>query len=211
MWIRIYFDDKPLFLCDELDDTIQPYVHHDDAIFIDELDIHAIKTMIHEMQQPQIHAGVYFHNNFEELKTKFFKKFTVVQAAGGLVKNKSQQILMIFRRGKWDLPKGKLDEGETLESCALREVKEETGIQSLVLKGKLLTTYHTYHEGSRYILKESHWYLIEATGKDQLVAQQEEDITSIEWVEKEDIENKLENSFPLIRDVINAKLSRVAN
>ena len=75
MYIKIYFNDKPLFLCDEVDETIQPYVHHDDAVFIDELNIHTIRTIIHEMQLPAIHAGVFYHPDLDKLKKAFFKKF----------------------------------------------------------------------------------------------------------------------------------------
>src|SRR5260221_13510882 len=124
MFIKIYFNDKPLFLCDTVDETLQPYIHHDDAVFIDELNTRTIKSMIHEMQQTQVHAGVFFHPDLETLKKAFWKKFTLVKAAGGLVQNENNQIMMIFRRGKWDLPKGKLDKEETLEQCAVREVEE---------------------------------------------------------------------------------------
>ena len=118
MYIKIYFDDKPLFLCDSIDNFIQPYIHHDDAVFIDELDSHTVKSMIHEMQEPSVHAGVFFHPDLEKLKKTFFKKFTLILAAGGLVTNENNEILLIFRRGKWDLPKGKLEKGEKLEDCA---------------------------------------------------------------------------------------------
>ena len=64
MFIKIFFNDKPLFLCDEISKTIEPYLHHDDTMFMDELDLHAVKTMIFEMQQPQVHAGVFKHENF---------------------------------------------------------------------------------------------------------------------------------------------------
>src|SRR4026209_2051160 len=133
MYIKIYFQDKPLFLCDNIDEIIQPYIHHDDSVFIDELDSHAVKSMIHEMQQPQVHAGVYIHNNLDELKKAFLKKFTLVRAAGGFIENENKELLMIFRKGKWDLPKGKLDKGETLEECVVREVKEETGLKTVQL------------------------------------------------------------------------------
>ena len=145
MYIKIYFGDKPLFLCDNIDAVIEPYVHHDDAVFIDELNAHAVKAMIHEMQLEKIHAGVFFHGKLEELKKAFFKKFTIVQAAGGMVKNEKNETLLIFRRGKWDLPKGKLDKGESLEECAVREVEEETGLKNVKLVSPLIITYHTYH------------------------------------------------------------------
>ena len=207
MYIKIYFNDKPLFLCDNVDEMIEPYLHHDDAIFIDELDTHTVKSMIHEMQVEKVHAGVFFHPDLEELKKAFFKKFTVVVAGGGLVTNEKKEILMIFRRGKWDLPKGKLDKGEKLEDCALREVEEETGIQHVKLESPMLTTYHTYHEGARFILKESHWFEMHAHSEQQFVPQTSEDIQDIRWVKPENLEPYMKNCFPSVMDVLKFHLA----
>jgi 8-oxo-dGTP pyrophosphatase MutT (NUDIX family) len=164
--------------------------------------------MIHEMQQSSIHAGIFYNPDFEELKKAFFKKFTLVQAAGGLVLNEKKEILLIFRRGKWDLPKGKLDKGEKLEDCAIREVEEETGLKNIELISPLTTTYHTYHEGTKYILKESHWYLMKVTGKQQLIPQTDEDILEIKWVKEMDPNKYEQNSFPSIADVLESFKSR---
>ena len=202
MYIKIYFNDKPLFLCDKLDAAIEPFRHHDDAIFIDEFSAPAIKSMIHEMELQKIHAGIFIHSNLEELKKAFWKKFTIIQAAGGLVTNKNNEILMIFRRGKWDLPKGKLDKGETLEQCAVREVAEETGLQNISLQKALVTTYHTYHESGKFILKESHWYKMTTAGKQPLAPQAEEDIAEARWVKKTGLPELLKNTFPSIKDVL---------
>ena len=202
MYTKIYFNDKPLFLCDNVDETIEPFLHHDDAVFIDELDTHTIKSMIHEMQVEKVHAGVFFHQDLEALKKAFFKKFTNIIAAGGLVTRENDDILMIFRRGKWDLPKGKLDKGETLEECAVREVMEETGLQKVELKEHLITTYHTYFEGARFMLKESHWYSMETSGDQSLKPQLEEDITDIKWIPLEEIETYMTKSFPSVSDVL---------
>ncbi|MDP4264547.1 MAG: NUDIX domain-containing protein [Bacteroidota bacterium] len=204
MYIKIYFNDKPLFLCDKVDKTIEPFIHHDDAVFIDELNGHTIKTIVHEMQQPTIHAGVFFHPDLAELKKALFKKFTLVLAAGGLVINNHDEILMILRHGKWDLPKGKLDEGEKLEDCAVREVKEETGLKSVTLVSPLTITWHTYHEGSKFILKESHWYRMKADDGQELVPQTEEDIHEIKWIKKNNLEPYKKNSYPSVADVLGA-------
>ena len=204
MFIKIYFDQKPLFLCDHVDKTIEPYIHHDDTIYIDELNLHTIKAMIHEMMLPKVHAGVFFHPDLPGLQKAFFKKFTIVQAAGGLVKNEENEALLIFRRGKWDLPKGKLDKGETLEECAVREVEEETGLKQIQLIAPLIVTWHTYHEGTKFILKESHWYTMKISGKQTLVPQTEEDIVEVKWVKPEQFKEYYDNAYPSIVDVLKA-------
>lgn len=202
MHIKIYFSSKPLYLCDDIDQEIAPYVHHDDAVFIDEFSTPAINSMIHEMRLDKIHAGVLYHTNLDALKKAVFKKFTVIQAAGGLVLNPSRAMLFIFRRGKWDLPKGKLDPGESLDHCALREVKEETGLQHVRLIEPLLVTHHTYDENGKHFLKETHWYLMHAAADQQLTPEQSEDIMEIKWVTKKELGKYLDNSFPLIMDVV---------
>lgn len=208
MYIKIYFGDKPLFLCDSIDDDIQPFVHHDDAIFIDELNAHTVRTMIHEMEVASIHAGVFYHPDFSQLLKSFFKRFTLVRAAGGIIFNESKEVLMIFRKGSWDLPKGKLDENEKLEDCALREVKEETGLKDVKLVTAAGVTYHTYHEGSRHILKESNWFTMTAPGDQPLKAQEEEQITDIRWVKNTELPAYLPDAFPLIADLLSKIMLR---
>lgn len=125
-------------------------------------------------------------------------------AAGGLVYNDKGELLMIFRRGKWDLPKGKLDEGETIEQCAIREVQEETGLTDVKLGAFAGITYHEYFEPriNDDVLKESHWYIMQAQGMQPLVPQMEEDIEIIEWVDKKNIPLKLENSYANIEEIL---------
>lgn len=207
MYIKIYFNNKPLFLCDAIVPEIEPYLHHDDAVFIDEFSVHTVKSMIHEMELQKIHAGIFLHSHLDDLKKTFWKKFTIVQAAGGLVSNPANETLMIFRRGKWDLPKGKLDPGETLEQCAIREVEEETGLKKIQLKEHLLTTYHTYHESGKFILKESYWYRMHISQQQLLVPQAEEDIAEARWVPAAQLPALLENTFPSVKDVLEKALS----
>ena len=116
-YITIYFDDKPVFLCDEITPAINEYRQHPDSVYIDELSTAAINSLLHEINKPEFHAGIIFDQNFQKLKSDFFKHFTVIKAAGGLVKNNKGEILLIFRRGKWDLPKGKLDEVKLLKNA----------------------------------------------------------------------------------------------
>ena len=207
MFIKIYFNDKPLFLCNDINTVIQPWIHHDDTVFIDELNSHTVKTMIHEMQQPQVNAGVFYHKDLEALKKAFWKKFDLVTAAGGVVFNDKNEILLIFRRGQWDLPKGKLDKGEKLEACAVREVKEETGLVNTSVEALLCITYHTYHEGARFKLKESFWYKMQASGKQPLTPQKEEDIVALTWVKPADLKKYVNQCYSSVRDVLELALT----
>jgi 8-oxo-dGTP pyrophosphatase MutT (NUDIX family) len=202
MYIKVYFGDKPVFLCDEMDDAIHEYLHHPDTVFMDEVSGSAIKSLLHEIAKPAFHAGVLWSADLEALKKAFWKHFTIVQAAGGLVENEAREVLLIFRRGKWDLPKGKLDEGETLPACAVREVQEETGIQAIQLKEFLLVTYHTYHDYGHSVLKESYWYRMSSSVTEVLIPQTTEDIHEIKWASKKSLEPYLENTFPSIKDVL---------
>lgn len=204
MVVKIYFGDSPVFICDELTPVIEKYRHHPDTIYIDEMTSPAVNSLLHEIAKPGFHAGILFTADLERTKKMFWKHFTIVQAAGGLITNESNEILMIFRRGKWDLPKGKLDEGESLEACAIREVQEETGLKTVELGVFLLTTYHTYNDFGKHILKASHWYRMTAGASAQLIPQTEEDIHRIEWVSTSGLPEKLANTFPSIRDVIQA-------
>jgi ADP-ribose pyrophosphatase YjhB (NUDIX family) len=202
MYIKIYFNNKPMFLCDEVDKTLEPYLHHDDAVYIDEFSTHAINAMLHEMEQPKVHAGIYYNPNLEALKKAFWKKFTVIKAAGGLVFNKENNLLLIFRRGHWDLPKGKLDPGETLAECAVREVQEETGLTNIELQDTLMTTYHTYHENGKFILKESYWYQMKVNSKQLLIPQLSEDIRQAIWADESKTTDCLKDAFSSVVDVV---------
>jgi 8-oxo-dGTP pyrophosphatase MutT (NUDIX family) len=201
-YITIYFEDKPVFLCDQITSEIEEYRHHPDAVFIDEVSTAAINSLLHEINRPQFHAGIILGENFEKIKTDFFKHFHLIMAGGGVVKNENEEILMIFRRSKWDLPKGKLDEGETIEECAKREVQEETGLQNLETIKPMGITYHTYVQFGKHNLKESHWYEMKATGNEKLIPQTDEDITQIRWVKKEDLKKYFSNSFPTIVTIL---------
>lgn len=202
MYIKIYFNNSPLFLCDEITPEIEEYMHHDDAVFIDEFSTPAVKSMLHEMRQPKVHAGIFLHSNLEELRKAFWKKFILIKAAGGAVQNEKCEILLIFRRNTWDLPKGKLDEGETIEECAVREVEEETGLSEVQLGQHIITTWHTYDEGGHQILKETWWYAMRVSGEQNPVPQTEEQISELKWVQNPLKSGILDNTYPSIRDVI---------
>lgn len=109
-----------------------------------------------------------------------------VKAGGGAVlreKDGEKQVLLVFRRGVWDLPKGKQEKGETIEVCACREVAEETGIKNPAIKEFLVKTYHNYKRNGKLYKKETVWFAMEAEDETLLKPQKEEGIIEVAWVE----------------------------
>jgi 8-oxo-dGTP pyrophosphatase MutT (NUDIX family) len=147
---------------------------------------------------------VYINNEVklvEENWNDFCSGFNLIEAAGGLVSNQENKVLMIFRNGKWDLPKGKLELGECIESCAIREVEEECGVSGLEICNKLLDTFHTYDLKGEKILKKTYWYNMSCSFSGDLIPQTEEGITEVCWVDMDSVKDKLSNSYSNIKDV----------
>ena len=205
--VKIYFNNKPLFITNEITRELEEYLHHEETVFIDEFSVHTVKAMVHEMEAPQIRAGVFLHGDVEAVLKSFKKKLFLIQAAGGLVHTDGDQLLLISRRGKWDLPKGKLDDNEDIKSCAIREVIEETGLLKVEIERPLCITYHTYHQDGKHILKESHWYLMKAKLQANLIPQLEEGIEKCEWVPIDQVAPYMENTHASIFDVVTAGLT----
>lgn len=113
--------------------------------------------------------------------TDFYTHFVAIEAAGGIVFNTANEVLLIKRLGKWDLPKGKIDRGETPEEAAIREVEEECGIADLSITNPLSKTYHCYKQHNHRFLKITHWFLMRTVNQQKLKPQQEEHITEAIW------------------------------
>ncbi|MCL7987347.1 NUDIX domain-containing protein [Sphingobacterium sp. lm-10] len=137
--------------------------------------------------------------------TSFFKSLLenikVIKAAGGVVKNGHGEYLFIHRLGKWDLPKGKLEEDEKVRSAAKREVEEECGVKVDYLGAKFCTTYHTYTMRGKVVLKQTNWYEMGVNKSPELIPQLEEDIDEAAWVDIEDFDTILDDTYPLIADI----------
>ena len=126
--------------------------------------------------------------------------FRVVKAAGGVVFNHENQILMMHRLGKWDLPKGKRDDDEKSKETAVREVAEECNI-TVVLGEKVCTTWHTYAMNGSKILKRTKWYRMNCIDDSKMRPQLEEDIDDLQWMDEKQIQKALINSYSSIRYV----------
>jgi len=143
---------------------------------------------------------IYGHNTIMIMK-EFSSLFMNIDAAGGLVFNNTNEFIGIFRRGKNDLPKGKLEEGESIEECAVREVQEECGIKDVSIKEKITNTFHIYFIDDEPVLKQTHWFRMNTTDK-ELTPQTEEDISKIFWVKAKEGSNFAEHAYPSVGDVL---------
>jgi len=123
--------------------------------------------------------------------------FKVIEASGGIVKNKSDEVLFIFRNDKWDLPKGKIELNESKEEAGIREVKEECGFKDIHLLDYIGATYHIYSEKKEDVLKISYWFKMYSDDT-LLLPQIEEGITDLLWVSRADIARQLQNTYPNI-------------
>ncbi|WP_373515764.1 NUDIX hydrolase [Persicitalea sp.] len=138
--------------------------------------------------------------NKKEAEEKIKSQYKVLKAAGGIVLKNNQWLLM-FRRKKWDLPKGKLDPGERSRKAAVREIEEETGVKAKI-KSKICTTWHTYTLQNNRIMKRTKWYVLECQNDTAMKPQAEEDIERLEWLAYADVQKALINSFSSIRYVV---------
>lgn len=133
----------------------------------------------------------------------FMDHINLVMAGGGIVTNEKDELLLIFRRGKWDLPKGKIEVNEKIMDGAKREVEEETGVRIESVDKKPIITYHAYRLRGKDSLKETHWFEMKALpGQTNLTPQTEEDIDEVRWVSKADLKNYKDGCFLLIWDLI---------
>ncbi|MEZ5026601.1 MAG: NUDIX domain-containing protein [Chitinophagales bacterium] len=152
---------------------------------------------------------ILFHKDVDELLELVLSYFKSIEAAGGVVRNHKHEILLIFRRGFWDLPKGKIEKNENIESAAVREVEEETGLQQVEIlqpiyftKCKNKTTFHSYELKGKQCMKITHWFEMKTNQIEKLIPQTEEDIEQAVWVSEHRIPEYFSMMYPNIVDVL---------
>jgi len=155
---------------------------------------HVVKLIIVRKQEP-------------DLMSLLKDNLTQIPAAGGLVINERGQFLFIKRMGRWDLPKGRIEAGETPEEAAIREVEEECGVSGLTIKRKLPSTFHLYRspfikDENNWVLKETCWYEMGYSGSDPLVPQTEEQIEEVRWVAKEELPAACQKTYGNLKDLL---------
>lgn len=153
--------------------------------------VHLIERL-HENPSLKFHL---YHKKEEKLLPLLEKKLPVFVAGGGKVYNEENKILFIYRNGFWDLPKGKIEKGESIEECAIREVEEETGITGLEIIRFLQKTYHVFRRNGEYRLKLTYWFEMTSDFDGQLIPQQEEGITKVKWKSGKKAKKALHKSY----------------
>lgn len=162
-----------------------------------------VELLISLKKNQQLNNIVILVDNYEEAFQLFQSNLKIIKAAGGWVRNSENKSLFIYRLNKWDLPKGKIEDGENNEAAAIREVEEECGISDLKITNQLSDTFHIYELNDEVILKQTYWFEMESDYKGELIPQLEEDITEAEWLSDEDIKSKvLKNTYASIAELI---------
>lgn len=155
-------------------------------------------------RQQDIDEAYFLNDKLENLLTFFSSMFKIIEAAGGLVQNNEGKWLFIFRNGKWDLPKGKIEKGEKVKTAAIREVEEECGISKLQIIKELPSTYHTYFMEEKQVLKRTYWFEMSCADTSALVPQVEEGITDVQWLAPREFKKVKTNTYESILDVLKA-------
>ncbi|MEL6657139.1 MAG: NUDIX hydrolase [Bacteroidota bacterium] len=210
---KIYINDRLLTLCDPLAmaQAGTPDDGHLVARYPGKPKFLLNYVDLLEKGSPQVKRVTIFHTDVEALWSDFKQHYRVQEAAGGLVYNFARQWLLIFRREHWDLPKGKIDPGESQEEAAIREVQEETGLKLLELQDPLPTTYHTFRDKKdRRVLKITHWYRM-ATQETHLIPQLEEDIEQAVWMSPNQFFAEERIVYPNILSLLEASLQQDQN
>ncbi|MCL6524975.1 MAG: NUDIX domain-containing protein [Thermoflavifilum sp.] len=202
--IVIWIQDAPFIICRQLadiPDIVLPASQRQGAL-IETSTANIVKT-IPEMLDGQARARIILTEDVDHIFRQATAMLSWREAAGGLVTNTDEEVLLIFRRGKWDLPKGKIETGDSPEQTALREVYEETGLSHLEIQHFICHTYHVYVDRytGQQTLKKTHWFQMKFTGTELTVPQIEEDIIDIQWIKPIHLEKYLRYSYGTIRYV----------
>lgn len=198
---KIFLKDKQLIFCNA-EEAVNLQVANPDLQFYEYQTETIFRELIAKLPETASKGLIISYTDIHYLQELFYSIYIPVPAGGGVVFNEENELLMIFRKGKWDLPKGKLDEGEDMEHCALREVIEETGIQQLTIGEKIGETFHAYSQKKQLLLKCSSWYFMKSIKNQVMAPQLEEEILEVRWVNKNDIAELLANTYPAIIEVL---------
>ncbi|MCB9047076.1 MAG: NUDIX domain-containing protein [Chitinophagales bacterium] len=199
---KIYINNKPLILTTDARSYIAEHPIAGGYISLEGAFPRNFRLALQHISKRGTLGAIIEDFSYESLQEELHALYTPIDAGGGVVTNENGQVLMIYRRGKWDLPKGKCDDGEEIDECALREVSEETGLYKLKLGEKICDTYHVYSQNKQNLLKRTAWYKMKGTLKEKPVPQAEENIMEARWVSDEELSSIVYKSYEAIREVM---------
>ena len=190
---KVFFNQKPIILTT----TFQEQTPESPLFF---LKFTNKKNIVAALRSKKVKQLYLYHAKEEKMWALFYEIFKVIEAAGGIVRQRSSgKYLFIYRNDKWDLPKGRIEEDEAVRTAAMREVEEETGVADLAITAALPTTLHLFHRNGKYRLKKTYWYAMETDFDEALIPQEEEGIQKVEWVAKEEVSSLYSNIYANIR------------
>ncbi|MEZ4796012.1 MAG: NUDIX domain-containing protein [Flavobacteriaceae bacterium] len=190
---KVFVNDKPVILTSEIseDKLYKTYP----LKYVD------LPRVVRDLRKGNTKGVYLYHKNKDKLLQKFLKKFPNVIAGGGKVYNAEGKILFIYRNDKWDLPKGRIENNESIEVGAIREVEEETGVKNLTITKPLKTTYHIFKRNRRYRIKITYWFEMQTSYDGELQPEASEGITKVKWIGKKKQAKALKNSYANIREL----------
>ncbi len=199
---KIYYNNKPLILTNDSASYIKAHPVAAGYLPFTGAFPRNYRLAIDHLDKPRTLGAIIEDLSPKSLQAQLHQLYTPIDAAGGVVKNEKGNVLMIYRRGKWDLPKGKRDEGEDMAECAVREVSEETGLKRIKLGEKICDTYHVYAQNRKNLLKRTAWYHMNASEKETLAPQAEENILEARWIEENELGPLAFKTYDAIKEVL---------
>jgi ADP-ribose pyrophosphatase YjhB (NUDIX family) len=197
---KVFFKDRIIFLGDKSES-----VNFEGMVYA-WIEDQSLEGLILEFDEDESKEAIFIvAEDLDLLFQHFVSCFKYIEAAGGKVFNSNQQILAIYRLEKWDLPKGKVEKGESVREAAVREVEEECGVTDLKIEKELNSTYHTYWMKDKHILKRTYWYQMSYSGSETPVPQTEEDIQEVKWLSPDKLDVFKANTYASILEVVNEK------
>lgn len=195
---KIYFNDRVVTLTNKINKTFEK----NDGLFLKSNKKEEILEIIDAFEKlTEVQTLCILGDEPLKLFDIIKSNYTIVEAAGGIVRRADGKMLAIYRRGKWDLPKGKVEKGEFYKQTALREVQEECGLTNIEIDKKIAETYHTYIENGEKILKRTFWYDINLKANETPVVQTSEDITDYIWYDFQALKEIMKNTFESLKDI----------
>ena len=193
---KVFFNQKPLILTSKIlkSSDSNPFIH---------IKFSSKNQILKAIKSKKTESVYIYHKNIKKLWEIFTKKFPIIDAAGGLVERSDGKFLFIYRNNKWDLPKGGIEKKELIIEAAQREVKEETGLADLIVINKIGETYHIFKKGKNFRLKRTYWFKMKSDYQGELFPQEEEGITSVEWINKKRIREIFKNAHENIKEIVN--------